>query len=107
LSINNEREAEEELNTDYLRRKAALMLAIAELRYHCVLHQMRTRDVEQSFLLQFAYRLHKEIHVTLGAMPKTLKDSLSDPIELEYVSIANQKLKETFNKGFYELIRLQ
>ena len=35
---------------------------------------------------------------TLGAMPKTLKDGLADPIELEYVSIANQKLEEVLNE---------
>ena len=31
-------------------------------------------------------------------MPKTLKDGLADPIELEYVSIANQKLEEVLNE---------
>jgi hypothetical protein len=96
--LNNERDAYEELNTDDLRREAALMLAVAEVRYHRVLHHRGTRDVEQSSMLQFAHKLRKEIHATLGAMPKTLKDGLADPIELEYVSIANQKLEEVLNE---------
>jgi hypothetical protein len=40
----------------------------------------------------------KEIHAILWAMPKTLKDGLADPIELEYVIIANQKLGEVLNE---------
>ena len=96
--LNNERDAYEELNTDDLRREAALMLAVAEVRYHRVLHHRGTRDVEQSSMLQFAHKLRKEIHATLGAMPKTLKDGLADPIELEYVSIANQKLEEVLDE---------
>jgi hypothetical protein len=96
--LNNERDAYEELNTNDLKREAALMLAVAEVRYHRVLHHRGTRDVEQSSMLQFAYKLRKEIHATLGAMPKTLKDGLADPIELEYVSIANQKLEEILNE---------
>ena len=96
--LNNEPDAYEELNTDDLRREAALMLAVAEVRYHRVLHYRGTRDVEQSSMLQFAHKLRKEIHDTLGAMPKTLKDGLADPIELEYVSIANQKLEEVLNE---------
>jgi hypothetical protein len=31
-------------------------------------------------------------------MPKTLKDGLADRIELEYVSIGNQKLEEVLNE---------
>ena len=96
--LNNERDAYEQLNTDDLRREAALMLAVAEVRYHRVLHHRGTRDAEQSSMLQFAHKLRKEIHDTLGAMPKTLKDGLADPIELEYVSIANQKLEEVLNE---------
>ena len=96
--LNNERDAYEELNTNDLKREAALMLAVAEVRYHRVLHHRGTRDVEQSSMLQFAYELRKEIHATLGAMPKTLKDGLADPIELEYVRIANQKLEEILNE---------
>ena len=96
--LNNERDAYEELNTNDLKREAALMLAVAEVCYHRVLHHRGTRDVEQSSMLQFAYKLRKEIHATLGAMPKTLKDGLADPIELEYVSFANQKLEEVLNE---------
>jgi hypothetical protein len=95
--LNNEPDAYEELNTDDLKREAALMLAVAEVRYHRVLHYRGTRDVEQSSMLQFAHKLRKEIHDTLGAMPKTLKDGLADPIELD-VSIANQKLEEVLNE---------
>ena len=68
------------------------------MRYHRVLHHRGRRDVKQSSMLQFAHKLRKEIHDTLGAMPKTLKDGLADPIELEYVSIANQKLEEVLNE---------
>ena len=32
------------------------------------------------------------------AMPKTLRDGLAHPIELEYVSIANQKFDEVLNE---------
>ena len=96
--LNNERDAYEELNTDDLKREAALMLAVVEVRYHRVLHHMGTRDVKQSSMLQFAHKLRKEIHATLGAMPKNLKDGLADPIELEYVSIANQKLEEVLTE---------
>ena len=96
--LDNERYAYEELNTEDSRREAALMLAVAEVRYHRVLHHKGTRDVEQSSMLQFAHKLRKEIHDTLGAMPKTLKDGLADPIELEYVSIANQKLEEVLDE---------
>jgi hypothetical protein len=74
------------------------MLAVAEVRYHRVLHHSGTRDVEQSFMLQLAHKLRKEIHDILGAMPKTLKDGLADLIELKYVSIANQKLEEVLNE---------
>jgi hypothetical protein len=95
--LNNEREAYEELNADDLRREAAIMLAVAEVRYHRALHHGGTRDVKQSSMLQFAHKLRREIHAALGAMPKTLKDGLADPIELEYVSIANQKLEEVLD----------
>ena len=95
--LNNECDAYEELNTDDPRREAALMLAIAEVRYHRVLHHGGTRDVKQSSMLQFAHKLRREIHAALGAMPKTLKDGLADPFELEYVSIANQKLEEVLD----------
>ena len=96
--LNNERDAYEELNTDDLRREAALMLAVAEVRYHRVLHHKGMHDAEQSSTLQFADKLRKEIRATLGGMPKTLKDGLADPIELEYVSIANQKLEEVLDE---------
>ena len=49
-------------------------------------------------MLQFAHKLRKEIYATLEAMPQTLKDGLADPIELEYVSIANQKLEEILDE---------
>ena len=96
--LDNERDAYEELNTEDSRREAALMLAVAEVRYHRVLHHTGMRDAEQSSTLQFADKLRKEIRATLGAMPKTLKDGLADPIELEYVSIANQKLEEVLDE---------
>ena len=96
--LNNERDAYEELNTEDSRREAALMLAVAEVRYHRVLHHTCMRDAEQSSTLQFADKLRKEIRATLGGMPKTLKDGLADPIELEYVSIANQKLEEVLDE---------
>ena len=96
--LNNERDAYEELNTEDSRREAALMLAVAEVRYHRVLHHKCMRDAEQSSTLQFADKLLKEVRATLGGMPKTLKDGLADPIELEYVSIANQKLEEVLDE---------
>jgi predicted nucleotidyltransferase len=57
-------------------------------------------------MLQFAHKFRKEVHATLGAMPKTLKDGLADPIELEYVSIVNQRLEEVLN-GLVRERRLQ
>jgi hypothetical protein len=53
-------------------------------------------------MLQFAHKLRKEINDTLGAMPKTLKDGLADPIKSEYISIANQKLEEVLNEFVHE-----
>ena len=58
----------------------------------------RARDVEQSSMLQFARKLCKEIHATLGAMHKTLEDGLANSIKLDYVSIANQKLEEVLDE---------
>ena len=93
MILDNERDAYVELNTDGLKCEAA-MLAVVEVRYHRVLHHKGMRDAEQNSTLQFADKLRKEIRATLGGMPKTLKDGLADPIELEYVSIANKKLEK-------------
>ena len=68
------------------------------MRYHRVLHHRGTRDVEQSSVLQSAHKLRREIHATLGAMPKTLNDGLTDPIELESVRITSQKFEELLDE---------
>jgi hypothetical protein len=70
------------------------MLGVAEVRCHRVRHYRGGRDVSQISMLQFAHKLRMGIHDALRATPKTLKDGLADPIELEYVSIANHKLEE-------------
>jgi hypothetical protein len=43
--LSNERDTEEEPNTDNLRLEAALMLAVAKVRFHRVLHHRGRRDV--------------------------------------------------------------
>ena len=94
--LNNHENDFEEPNISDPRREVALRLAIAEARYHRVLHKVDTHEREPGSAQQLAMKLRQEIWDVFGGMPKKIADGPPDPHALAYASFAIKQLEELF-----------
>ena len=90
--LNNEGDVREEPNAEDPRREAALMLAIAEARYHRALHKIETHDAEPNSAQQIANALYAEVRLALDGMPKRVCDGPADPFEMEFIDFGLKQL---------------
>ena len=92
--LNNEVGAWEEPNAEDPRREAALMLAIAEARYHRALHKIETHDAEPNSAQQIANALYAEVQLALDGMPKRVCDGPADPYDVEFIEFGLKQLSK-------------
>lgn len=92
--LNNEVGAPEEPNAEDPRREAALMLAIAEARYHRALHKIETHDGEPNSAQQIANTLYAEVQLVMDGMPKRVCDGPADPFDVEFIEFGLKQLSK-------------
>ncbi|MFL2794270.1 MAG: hypothetical protein ACJZ82_01670 [Paracoccaceae bacterium] len=90
--LNNEGDVREEPNAEDPRREAALMLAIAEARYHRALHKIETHDAEPNSAQQIANALYAEVQLALDGMPERVCDGPADPFDVELIEFGLKQL---------------
>ena len=102
LILDNGEDGYEEPNADDPRREAALLLAIAEARYHRALLKVDTHELEPHSAQQRGMKLRQEIWDVLAGMPKKIADGPSDPHALGYAYFAINQLEELFTQIDHE-----
>jgi len=90
--LNNGGDAWEEPNAEDLRREAALMLAIAEARYHRALHKIETHDAEPNSAQQIANALYADVRLAIDGMPERVCDGPADPFDVEFIEFGLKQL---------------
>ena len=94
LILDNGGDAYEEPNADDPRREAALMLAVAEARYHRALHKVDAHDREPNSAQQVANKLYVDVRFILDGLPERVADGPVDPFDLEYAEFGLRQVEK-------------
>ena len=94
LILDNGGDAYEEPNADDPRREAALMLAVAEARYHRALHKVDAHDREPNSAQQVANKLYVDVRFILDGLPERGADGPVDPFDLEYAEFGLRQVEK-------------